>query len=303
VQIVKHKETGETFALKCLNKSQIVENSLEAHVVDERKVMTMIDHPFLLKLHNSYWDSKYVYLLLELCLGGELFTVLRKNGRFSEKATKFYSSIVLQAFGHLHSKNIIYRDLKPENLMLDSQGYIKVVDFGLAKVVKDRTWTLCGTPDYLAPEIILSKGHDKAVDYWALGVLTYECTAGYVPFYAEDPMDVYQLILDGDLKFPTFFSRSCSDLIRKLLNPFQSKRLGNTKEGIQAIVKHRWFAGYDWEGLYARTLEPPILPTVKDAEDTSNFDEYPVSHEETPDCLTWVPPFEHEIRDGKTVGL
>jgi CRP-like cAMP-binding protein/tRNA A-37 threonylcarbamoyl transferase component Bud32 len=302
VQIVKHLHTGETYALKCLNKSQIVDNSLEAHVVDERKVMTMIDHPFLLKLYNSYWDAKYVYLLLELCLGGELFTMLRKYGRFQEKATKFYSSIVLQAFGHLHSKDIVYRDLKPENLMLDDKGYIKVVDFGLAKVVKDRTWTLCGTPDYLAPEIILSKGHDKAVDYWALGVLTYECTAGYVPFYAEDPMDVYQLILDGDLKFPSHFSRACCDLIRKLLTSCQTKRLGNTKEGIQAIVKHRWFSGYDWDGLYARTLAPPITITVKSPEDTSNFDEYPAEHEKVMDCA-WVPPFPHEFKDGKTLGL
>jgi CRP-like cAMP-binding protein/tRNA A-37 threonylcarbamoyl transferase component Bud32 len=302
VQIVKHIHTGETYALKALNKSQIVDNSLEAHVVDERKVMTMIDHPFLLKLYNSYWDSKYVYLLLELCLGGELFTMLRKYGRFEEKATKFYSSIVLQAFGHLHSKDIVYRDLKPENLMLDDKGYIKVVDFGLAKVVKDRTWTLCGTPDYLAPEIILSKGHDRAVDYWALGVLTYECLAGYVPFYAEDPMDVYQLILDGELKFPTHFSRACCDLIRKLLTSCQTKRLGNTKEGIQAIVKHRWFSGYDWEGLSNRSLVPPITITVKSPEDTSNFDEYPTELERVQDC-NWVPPFPHEFKDGKTIGL
>lgn len=295
VQIVKHAETGETFALKCLNKSQIVENCLEAHVVDERKVMTMIDHPFLLKLHNSYWDDKYVYLLLELCLGGELFSVLRRAGRFAEKASRFYSATVLQAFGHLHSKDIVYRDLKPENLMLDDKGYIKVVDFGLAKVVKECTWTLCGTPDYLAPEIILSRGHDKAVDYWALGVLAYEMTAGYVPFYAEDPIDVYSLILDGEIKFPSHFTRTCCDLICKLLNHNQGKRLGNTKEGIQAIVKHRFFSGFDWEGLYARTIVPPIRPKVADAEDTSNFDEYNTDRHVAPVC-DWQPPFPHQIK-------
>ncbi|GBG33610.1 cGMP-dependent protein kinase 1 [Hondaea fermentalgiana] len=300
VQIVKHKTSGETFALKCLNKSQIVESSLQVHVVNERKVMTMIDHPFLLKLYNSYWDDSYVYLLLELCLGGELFTVLRRAGRFAEKASRFYVATVLQAFDHLHSKNIVYRDLKPENLMLDNGGYIKVVDFGLAKVVQDRTWTLCGTPDYLAPEIILSKGHDKAVDYWALGVLTFELTAGVVPFYADDPLDVYQLVLDGEIRFPVHFSRPLCDLIRKLLNPAASKRLGNTKDGTQGIIKHRFFSGFDWEGLYNRTLVPPIEPSVASPEDTSNFDEYPVQKSVAPKC-DWEPPFPHRLVDGKTV--
>lgn len=300
VQIVKNKSSGETYALKCLNKSQIVESSLQVHVVNERKVMMMIDHPFLLKLYNSYWDESYVYLLLELCLGGELFTVLRRAGRFSEKASRFYVATVLQAFDHLHSKNIVYRDLKPENLMLDNQGYIKVVDFGLAKVVQDRTWTLCGTPDYLAPEIILSKGHDKAVDYWALGVLTFELTAGVVPFFADDPLDVYQLVLDGEIKFPVHFTRPLSDLIRKLLNPSASKRLGNTKDGTQGIIKHRFFSGFDWEGLYNRTLVPPIQPKVASPEDTSNFDEYPVHKSVAPKC-DWEPPFPHQIVKGKTV--
>jgi len=300
VQIVKNKQTGETYALKCLNKSQIIDNSLEAHVLDERKVMMMVDHPFILKLYSTFYDEKYVYFLLELCLGGELFTVLRKAGRFAEKASKFYSAAVLQAFAHLHSKNIVYRDLKPENLMLDNKGYLKVVDFGLAKVVTDKTWTLCGTPDYLAPEIILSRGHDKAVDYWALGVLTYEMTAGYVPFYADDPMDVYQLILDGDVKFPSHFGRSTKDMIKQLLNQNVSKRLGSTKDGIQGIVKHRYFQGFDWEGLLDYTLKPPLLPKVTSPEDTSNFDEYDQEEGNVPDN-SWTPQFPGLVVNGKSV--
>jgi len=297
VQIVKHKHSGETFALKILNKNQIVMNGLESHVVDERKVMLLINHPFLLQLYNSYWDSYNVYFLLELCLGGELFSILRKSGRFQEKMAKFYTATVLKAFEHLHSKSIVYRDLKPENLLLDDQGYIKVVDFGLAKVVTDKTWTLCGTPDYLAPEIILSKGHDKGVDYWAVGVLTFEMIAGNVPFLAEDPLEVYQLILDGDLKFPSHFSRSCCDFIRKLLNPVQSRRLGKTRDGINAVIRHRFFSGFDWEGLLARTYPPPIQPSVKSPEDTSNFDEFFFSgdDEDLIEC-DWAPPFPHEVR-------
>ena len=118
-----------------------------------------------------------------------MFTMLRNMGKFTEKASKFYGASVLLAFEHMHNKQIIYRDLKPENLLLDSQGFLKVADFGLAKVCLSRTYTLCGTPDYLAPEIILSKGHDKACDYWALGILIYEMTTGEVPFFAEDQDD------------------------------------------------------------------------------------------------------------------
>lgn len=190
----------------------------------------------------------------------------------------------------MHGQRICYRDLKPENLCLDSRGFLKVVDFGLAKHVADRTWTLCGTPDYLAPEIILSKGHDMAVDYWALGVLLYEMTAGFVPFYSDDPMEVYQLILSDDVRYPSHFSRACSDLISKLLTSNQNKRLGNTKAGISGIIKHKWFSGFDWEGLLNFSMTPPIVPVVQGGDDVSNFDEYPEDEEDIPDS-SWDPEF------------
>jgi len=289
VKLVKHKTTGDCFALKCLTKTDIVANNLQEHIVNERNVMLELSHPFILKLHNSYKDTRYVYFLLELALGGELFTFLRKAGRFNEKSAKFYAAPVILAFELMHSKSIVYRDLKPENLILDDKGYIKVVDFGLAKVVTDRTWTLCGTPDYLAPEIILSKGHDRAVDYWATGILIYEMCAGFVPYYSDDPMEVYQLILGGDLKFPSHFSRPCMDLCSKLLNQNQAKRLGNMKNGVKDIIKHKWFAGFDWAGLMERKLAPPIAPVIKSKDDMSNFDEYPEDEVEVEECLEWDP--------------
>ena len=291
VKLVKHKETAETYALKCMVKTEIVANNLEDHVVNEKNVMLALDHPFILKLHCTYKDDTYIYLLLELAIGGEIFTFLRKAGRFNEKASRFYASAVTLAFKEMHERQIAYRDLKPENLLLDERGFLKVVDFGLAKVVTDRTWTLCGTPDYLAPEIILSKGHDYAVDCWALGVLIYEMSAGFVPFYSDDPMEVYQLILACDLKFPSHFSRAAMDLVTKLMCQNQTKRLGNMKNGVKDIIKHKWFSGYDWDGLMAGTLDPPIKPKVKSKEDMSNFDEYPDDETKVAPCPSWDPDF------------
>jgi len=222
-------------------------------------------------------------------LGGELFSHLRRLGRFEERDAKFFASSVVLAFQHMHAKKVAYRDLKPENLVLDDTGYVKVVDFGLAKVVNGKTWTLCGTPDYLAPEIILNEGHDKAVDCWALGVLIYEMIAGIPPFYADDPMEVYEKILSSALTFPPHFPKPLNDICKKLLKLSQSKRLGNGKGQIGAIIKHKWFSGFDWEGLCERSLEVPVPIEVKNNLDTDNFDKYAEEDQPMEECKEWDP--------------
>jgi len=299
---VRHSATGETYAMKRLNKSWIVENSLEQHVVDERNVMTLTDHPFILKLHNSYYDERYVYLLLELCLGGELFMYLRKYNKFNEQQARFYAASIVFAFEHLHSKSIVYRDLKPENLMLDDVGFLKVVDFGLAKVVKGRTWTICGTPEYLAPEVVLSKGHNKGVDYWALGILIFELTAGYCPFVGEDNMQIYKLIVENKIDFPTNVTPTLRDIVREFTKTSQLTRLGLKRPGTKLIREHSWFTGFDWPSLENLTMAPPIPTKVRSKTDISNFEEYTGSEQDEIEALPcrWKPAFPYEVIDGKT---
>ena len=266
---------NQTFALKCLAKRGIVDSGLQGHVINECNIMKELNHPFILKFYGAMQDEHTVYFLLEILLGGELFRSLRKEGQFPESTSRFYAASVILAFCQIHSKKIAYRDLKPENLAMDAEGYLKLIDFGLAKKLEGgKTWTLCGTPDYLAPEVILNEGHDWAVDYWGLGVLIYEMTAGVPPFYADDPMNVYEKILSGQVSIPSQFSRGLGDLIKKLLKTLQSKRLGRIKGGASSVMKQKWFSGFDWNSLLDRKLEVPMKPDTKSSEDLSNFDAY-----------------------------
>lgn len=281
----------KTYALKMLAKSSILENGLQDHVMMEKRIMEQLHHPFILNFYRAMQDDKHIYFLLEVLLGGELFKFLRQENQFPESWSKFYAASVLLAFRDMHSRKIAYRDLKPENIVLDSNGYLKLVDFGLAKKIESgKTWTLCGTPDYLAPEVILNEGHDWAVDYWALGVLLYEMTAGSPPFYADDPMEIYEKILSGNVFIPSHFSRGLSDIVKKLLRTYQSKRLGRTKGGTAAVMKHKWFSGFDWDALMNKTMHVPIKPKVKHPEDMSNFDSYPSEEDRDPKpCPQWMP--------------
>ncbi|XP_050459128.1 cGMP-dependent protein kinase, isozyme 2 forms cD4/T1/T3A/T3B isoform X2 [Cataglyphis hispanica] len=290
-------DNTRSFALKQMKKAQIVETRQQQHIMSEKRIMSEADCDFVVKLFKTFKDRKYLYMLMEACLGGELWTVLRDKGHFDDSTTRFYTACVVEAFDYLHSRNIIYRDLKPENLLLDNQGYVKLVDFGFAKRLEHgrKTWTFCGTPEYVAPEVILNKGHDISADYWSLGVLMFELLTGTPPFTGADPMKTYNIILKGidAIEFPRSITRNAMALIKKLCRDNPAERLGYQKGGISEIQKHKWFDGFNWEGLRTRTLEPPILPRVAGATDTTNFDAYPADSDPPPpdDISGWDNDF------------
>lgn len=283
VQLVKD-QNDKTYALKQVSKVQIVQTGQQGHILSEKMVMEKMDHPFLVKLFATYKDRDRLYFLLEPSLGGELFSVLREKTLFDERTAMFYAGSVVLAFEYMHGMNIIYRDLKPENLLLDNSGYLKITDFGFAKDISGgRTWTLCGTPDYLAPEIVAGKGHGKGVDWWTLGVFIFEMLASFPPFYDEDPMKTYSKIMHGSLTFPSYISKEAASIVRKLLNHRPTKRLGVVKGGAKLIKKQPWFRDFSFEDLYNQKLDAPIIPKIKNPFDISNFDEYPEEAEQVPE--------------------
>lgn len=252
--------------MKVLRKTTIVQLRQVEHVNAERYILSRVQHPFIVDLFATFQDSLNVYMLMSYVPGGELFTHLRRAQRFTPDVTRFYLATIILALKYLHSFNIIYRDLKPENLLLDSRGYLRLTDFGFAKIVDDRTWTLCGTPEYLAPEIIQSDGHGKAADWWACGVLCYEMLVGYPPFYDESPYGIYEKILNGHIQWPRHIDRLSKELIKAFLVPDRSKRLGNMIGGTQDVLDHPWFRGVDWDALERREINvrqlcPPVGST------------------------------------------
>jgi cGMP-dependent protein kinase len=241
VELVQYRGK-QTFALKYLKKIEMVRQQQQEHAYSEKDVMLSCNSHFIVRLYKTYRDRKYLYFLMEACLGGDVWTVLQKHKYFDEKIGKFMTACVIEAFDFLHRRNMIYRDLKPENLMLDDKGYVKLVDFGFAKRVgpNQKTYTFAGTPEYVAPEIILNKGHDKAVDYWALGVFIHELLVGKPPFRGKNHMKTYNAILRGIdiIELPLRIGKKAQVLIKRLCRQSPAERLGNQKNGIEDIKRH-----------------------------------------------------------------
>eukprot|EP00928_Gymnodinium_smaydae_P012363 TRINITY_DN14487_c0_g7_i1.p1 TRINITY_DN14487_c0_g7~~TRINITY_DN14487_c0_g7_i1.p1 ORF type:complete len:778 (+),score=153.39 TRINITY_DN14487_c0_g7_i1:68-2335(+) len=278
VEMVEHVKTGETYALKCLSKGYVVKSGMQQSVMSEKAVQMLCDSPFVIHLYETFNGDQSLYFLLECALGGELYSTYNKKNLYGrEPCAKFYSAGTLFAFEHLHSRKIVYRDLKPENLLLNEAGKVKLTDMGLAKVCVGKTYTTCGTPDYFAPELIASKGHNRAVDWWCLGILTFELLSGAPPFEAASPMLIYQKVQKGigKVAFPKSISAKAESMIKGLLNNDPNERLPMKKGETQNVKKHEWYAGFDWKAMFELTMNAPYKPVVKNKKDIANFNARP----------------------------
>mmetsp|Transcript_130916 Transcript_130916/g.245018 ORF Transcript_130916/g.245018 Transcript_130916/m.245018 type:complete len:820 (-) Transcript_130916:263-2722(-) len=274
VELYEHVVNGDTYAMKGLSKGYIVKSNMQDSVMNEKNILMMTNSPFIIKLFECYNGSQTLYFLMEPALGGELYaTYNRKGFHGSEKHAKFYAAGVVYAFEHCHERRIIYRDLKPENLLLNDSGQIKLTDMGLAKFVIGKTYTTCGTPDYFAPELIASTGHTNAVDWWTLGILVFELMSGHPPFESAYPMQIYSKVMKGISKVP--FPPKCQgpvgDLIKALLKKEPSERLPMRPGGTKNVRDHKWYSGFDWTSMKGLTLDPPYKPVVKSKKDIANF--------------------------------
>lgn len=278
VWLATNRATKKPYALKTITKRQLIDAGQVKGVLREKQIMASLEHPFILPLISSFQDENFLYLMLPFILGGELFNVVHTDTRdgLDNTSSQFYAACILEALGYLHARNIVYRDMKPENALIDKDGYCIMVDFGFAKIVVDKTYTLCGTPEYLAPEIIMSKGHDKAVDYWSFGVLIYEMLVGQSPFYqyGTDQVSLFKRIVMVKYSCPSKVNDDAKDVIKKLLTRRQASRFGNLSRGHLDIQDHKWFASLDFARLNNRKLKAPWKPKVANPLDARNFDDF-----------------------------
>jgi len=275
VHLVRSKENGKYYAMKAIKKSCVVKNHQVEHTMNEKKILENVRHPFFVKLQNTFQDSNHIFFITDYVCGGELFTCLRRYQRFPNNVAKFYAAEVIVAFDYLHSMDIIYRDLKPENILLDNTGHIKIIDFGFAKYVPDITYTLCGTPEYLAPEAIQMKAYGKSVDWYTLGILIYEMLCGFPPFYDDDRVKLYKKILAGKIYWPDHINPVVKNLLKHLITSDLTNRYGNLKGGSEDIKNHLWFAGVDWNKVAKLEITPPFIPNVRYEGDAGHFESYP----------------------------
>ena len=282
VCLVQYKPTKEYYAMKSLKKDVLLDMDQVESTILEKKILQTLDHPFLVGMIFCFQTEERIYFIMPFVRGGELFQHLRSEKFFKEDKARFYAASIGIALDYLHNNGIIYRDIKPENILIGEDGYLKLIDFGMAKMVQgnEKATSFCGTPEYLAPEIITGEGHNRAADWWSYGILIFEMLCGIPPFYCENTERMYDLITNAELRFPKRIplSDNAKDLIKKLLVKKQDKRLGVNK-GFEEIKAHPFFQGFDFEALLNKKMEPPFIPTLHGKLDVGNFDEEFTSEE------------------------
>ena len=263
VRLIKNNQTKKYYAIKELKKKNLIQSKQIDHIYNEIVIQNCLKHNFMVNSYGFSQDKNKIYILLDFVQGGEFFLFLRKNKKLAAEDAAFYLSQVVIAIKALHKQDIVFRDLKPENLLIDCTGYLRLADFGFAKKIRDKTYTLCGTPEYLAPEILLNQGHGKPVDWWTIGVLLYEMIAGLDPFSAPKPIDVYKNILKGKIKFSKEFNSGAKSLVKHLLKADLSERYGCLRKGSKDVTYHRFFKQIDWDLVKKMELTPPYIPNIR----------------------------------------
>mmetsp|Transcript_36387 Transcript_36387/g.61522 ORF Transcript_36387/g.61522 Transcript_36387/m.61522 type:complete len:403 (-) Transcript_36387:172-1380(-) len=273
---VKHIASGEIYALKSLKKQHLLRRKQIAHTQTERKVLQQIESPFIVNLRFAFQDRDRLYMVLDYFTGGELFYHLKTGGRFGYQRARFYAVEICLALECLHNNDIIYRDLKPENILLDDEGHIRLTDFGLSKdcmIGNQSTKTFCGTPEYLAPEVIVGKSYTKAVDWWSFGTVVYEMTCGLPPFYHKNVKAMYERILSAPLRFPRGMPLEGKDFFTKILDRNPKTRLG-TKYGARGVKKSPYFSDVNWKKASQKEINPLFVPRGKEGKmDAINVDQ------------------------------
>ena len=273
VVLVKNENNNKLYAMKILDKSYIVKKNQVSHTQTERVLLEKLKHPFIVRLNYAFQDSKKLYFITEFLQGGELFFHLRRNSGYKENAVRFYMAQILLALEYMHNNNYIYRDLKPENILIDKEGNIKLTDFGLSKILpphENTTYTMCGTDEYLAPEILFGKGYDKTCDWFSFGVVIFEMFCGYHPFKSKGQKIDPQIYLSKTY-IPDKVGKTARDLIEKLFVCNPQKRLGY--KSADEVKNHPFFKGIDFDKVLRKEYKPPFIPKLKDNTDLRYFDE------------------------------
>ena len=276
VILVRLKSTKKVYAMKILDKKILKMKKQQNHTKTERDLMVKINSPFIVNIKSAFQDDTNLYLVSEFMQGGDMFFHMH-DGQiviFSHDKTRFYMLELVLALESLHKNNMVYRDLKPENILLDSKGHVKLTDFGLSKILEDeddKAFTLCGTPQYLAPEVLLKKGYDKMVDWWSLGCVLYEMLMGRLPFAIKRGM-INLKIYEKKIDFPRKISNEARDLIEKFLVVNPTERLGYGPNGTDDIKNHPFFNGVDWDLAIQKKYKPPFIPKLKNDVDLRYFD-------------------------------
>lgn len=301
VHLAQSNHNRRFYAIKVLNKERVVKTKQTEHTNNETRMLKDVQHPFIINLWGSFQDTGNLYMVMDFVPGGELFALLRRSKRFPNAVAKFYAAEVAVALNYLHSLDIVYRDLKPENILLTAEGHIKVADFGFAKVCTTTTWTLCGTPDYLAPEVVSQSRYNKSVDWYALGVLVFEMLSGFPPYHqhSTNHLELYEKILAGplEIKMPSAFDGNACNLILKLMEGDPSRRYGNMRNGAGDVFEHPWFEEVDWDKLANRQINAPYIPRISGDGDACAFDHYPEDDVASTYGLSQTDPYGAEFPD------